>query len=133
MIEDVLKPIARGRWTSTPPQRLFMAKMDASETAKRTSILTELPGVFAQDVEVSLDDDMLTIRAESRSESNAEGPGKRDYRLTERDYGGVLRSFRLPFSPDLKQVDAILQNGLDCHRWCRVFSPAGVTLNGVSR
>jgi HSP20 family protein len=113
MFEDALTALARAPWASAPPlQRLTMARMEASETDKEVSIVTELPGVSPQDVEVSLDDDVLTIRAESRSESTAEGPGKRDYHLMERDYGRVLRSFRLPFSPDPKQVEAILENGL---------------------
>jgi HSP20 family molecular chaperone IbpA len=68
MFEDVLTAIARAPWTSTPLQRLSVAKMEASETDKGISILTELPGVFAQDVEVSLDDDVLTIRAGSRKQ-----------------------------------------------------------------
>jgi HSP20 family protein len=112
MFEDMLTAITRAPWTSAPLQGLPMAKMEASETDKEVSIVTELPGVSPEDVEVSLDDDVLTIRAESRSESNTEEAGKRDYHLMERDYGRVLRAFRLPFSPDPKQVDAILQNGL---------------------
>jgi HSP20 family protein len=112
MFEDMLTALTRAPWTSAPPQRLSIPKMEASETDKEISIVTELPGVSPQDIEVSLDDDVLTIRAESRSESTAEGPGKRDFHLMERDYGSVMRSFRLPFSPDPQQVDAILQDGL---------------------
>jgi HSP20 family protein len=112
MFEDLLTAVARAPWTSAPVQRLSMAKMEASETDKEISIITELPGVSPQDVEVSLDDDVLTIRAESKSESTAEPAGRRDYHLMERDYGRMVRSFRLPFSPDPKQVDAVLQNGL---------------------
>ena len=112
MIEDLLMAIARAPWTSSPLQKLSMAKTEASETDKEVSIVTELPGVSARDVEVSLDDDILTIRAEMKSERAAEPAGKRDYHLLERDYGRVLHSIRLPFSADPKQVEAILQNGL---------------------
>lgn len=111
MFEDVLTVIARAPWTSSALQKLSMAT-EASETDKEVSIVTELPGVSARDVEVSLDDDVLTIRAEIKSESAAEPAAKRDYHLMERDYGRVLRSIRLPFSPDPKQLEAILQNGL---------------------
>jgi hypothetical protein len=63
-----------------------------------------------EDLEVSLDDDVLRIRAESKSESTAEPARKRDHHFMERDYGRVVRSFRLPFSSDPKQVEVMLQD-----------------------
>jgi HSP20 family protein len=101
VFEDIFSAIARAPWANGVPQGLTTARVQVGETDKDISIITELPGLSEQDVEVLLDDDLLTVRAEKKSES-ASG----------REYGVFLRSFRLPFSPDPAQVDAVLENGL---------------------
>jgi HSP20 family protein len=63
MFEDMLTAVARFPWTRIAPQLLTAAKTEVSETDKEISIVTELPGVSQQGVEVSIDDDVLTIRA----------------------------------------------------------------------
>lgn len=112
IFEDTLAAMTRFPWTASALPLLRMAKMEASETDKEVSIVTELPGVSAQDVDISLDGDLLTIRAEIKAGSTTEPDGKRDYHIVEREYGKVLRTFRLPFSPDPTQLEATLQNGL---------------------
>ena len=112
MFEDTLTAITRLPWTAISPPKLAMARTEVSETDKDISIVAELPGVSQQDVDVSLDDDVLTIRAETRDESTSDGDGQRDYSVMEREYGRIVRSFRLPFSPDPNQVDAQRRNGL---------------------
>jgi HSP20 family protein len=101
VFEDIFSAIARAPWANGVPQALTTARVQVGETDKDISIITELPGLSEQDVEVLLDDDLLTVRAEKKSESSSG-----------REYGVFLRSFRLPFSPDPAQVDAVLENGL---------------------
>jgi len=62
MFEDMLTAITRFPWVAMPPEALAAAKIEVSETDKEISIVAELPGVSQQDLEVSLDDDVLTIR-----------------------------------------------------------------------
>jgi HSP20 family protein len=112
MFEDMLTAITRIPWIAMPPEALAAAKIEVSETDGEISIVAELPGVSQQDVEVSLDDDVLTIRAETRGESTSEPDKQRQYSVTEREYGRIVRALRLPFSPDPNQVDAQLQDGL---------------------
>jgi HSP20 family protein len=112
MFEDMLTAITRFPWVAMPPEARATTKTEVSETDKEISIVAELPGVSQQDLEVSLDDDVLTIRAETRGESTSETDKQRHYSVTEREYGRIVRAFRLPFSPDPNQVDAQLQNGL---------------------
>jgi HSP20 family protein len=112
MFEDMLTAITRLPFAALSPPPLAMARTEVSETDKDISIVAELPGVSSQDVEVSLDDDVLTIRAETRAERDSENGGQRDYSVTEREYGRIVRAFRLPFSPDPNQVEAQLQDGL---------------------
>ncbi len=85
------------------------AQMNVSETAKEIRITAELPGVTEQDIDVSLDDDVLTIRGEKKFERRDE---KETYHFVERSYGTFQRSLRLPFSVDPEQVRANFENGV---------------------
>jgi HSP20 family protein len=79
------------------------------ETDKEFRISVELPGVSEDEVEVDLDDDVLTIRAEKKEEREVE---KADQHLTERIYGVFQRTLRLPFSVDPETVEARMENGV---------------------
>jgi hypothetical protein len=81
-----------------------MTKTEVSETDEDVSIVVELPGVSPQDVDVSLDDDVLTIRAQI-SQGTAGTDKRRDYSLMERDYGCAVRAFRLRRPPTVTPRD----------------------------
>jgi HSP20 family protein len=87
MFEDMLTAITRLPWTTLSPPKLARARTEVSETDQEVSIVAELPGVSSGDVEVSLDDDVLTIRAETREEGGSEAGAQRDYSVVEREYG----------------------------------------------
>jgi HSP20 family protein len=84
-------------------------RVDVRETENDFRITVELPGVAEEDVEVDMDDDLLTIRAEKKEEREVE---KADQHLTERLYGVFQRSLRLPFAADPETVQARMQNGV---------------------
>ncbi len=85
------------------------ASVNVSETEKELRIMAELPGVAEQDIDVSLDDDVLTIRGEKRFERKDE---KEAFHFVECSYGTFQRSLRLPFQVDPKQVQAHFENGV---------------------
>lgn len=90
------------------PQAAVVA-MDCSEDEKSYIITAELPGARREDVQIDLQDDMLTIRGEKKSERE----GKTDHRRwTERTYGSFSRSFRLPSNAVADRVDASFSNGV---------------------
>jgi HSP20 family molecular chaperone IbpA len=62
VLEDMLMTLTLGPWANRSPQRIPLAGTEVSATDEEVSIVAELPGVAAQDVEVSRDDDVLTIR-----------------------------------------------------------------------
>lgn len=75
----------------------------------KVTITAELPGVEEKDIEVSADDDMLTISGEKKSEVEAkEGETYR----SERSYGKFSRSVSLPFNIDPDKVDARFDKGV---------------------
>ena len=84
-------------------------RMNVSETDKEIEVTAELPGVEEKNIDVNLVGDMLTIKAEKKSE---EETTEADYHLVERSYGKFERSMRLPCEVEAKKVDAKFKNGV---------------------
>jgi HSP20 family protein len=91
------------------PGGFVNARMNVSETDKEIRVTVELPGVSENDIDVSLDDDLLTIRGEKRIENRDE---TENFHFVERSFGSFQRSLRLPFSVDPEKVQADFQNGV---------------------
>jgi HSP20 family protein len=72
-------------------------------------ILAELPGVKPEDVKLSLENNLLTIRGEKKQQ--AEERTERVHRY-ERSYGVFERSFALPSTVDPDKISASFQNGI---------------------
>jgi HSP20 family protein len=88
---------------------LLTPHMDVSETENEVRVCAELPGVSEKDVEVTLNDDVLTIRGEKKSERKEE---KENYHFSERSFGAFQRAIRLPFPADADKVKASFENGV---------------------
>ncbi len=84
-------------------------RVDVSESEREIQIVTELPGLTQEDVDVSVSDDILTLKGETR-ESREEK--EKQYHLTERSYGRFERSFQLPETVDRERISASFENGL---------------------
>ena len=85
------------------------ASMNVSEAENEIRVTAELPGVTEQDIDVTLDDDVLTIRGEKKFERKDE---KENFHFVERSYGTFQRPLRLPFPVDPEQVKASFENGV---------------------
>lgn len=72
-------------------------------------IKAELPGMEEKDVEVSLRNDVLTIRGEKKAENEVK---QEDYYFSERAYGSFLRRLSLPSNVDAKKIEADFENGV---------------------
>ncbi|ACG79963.1 heat shock protein Hsp20 (plasmid) [Phenylobacterium zucineum HLK1] len=94
---------------STPST--FNASMDVAETDKEVRVCVELPGVDEKDIDVTLDNDLLTIRGEKKFEQE-KGDEKTNYHFVERGYGRFQRSLRLPFQANPDEVKASYNNGV---------------------
>ena len=70
-------------------------------------VSAELPGMDEKDVEVLVDDDVLTIRGEKKAETE-----DKDRRFSERYYGRFERVIPLPFPVDEDKAEASFQNGV---------------------
>lgn len=87
-------------------------QIEVSETDKEIQVTAELPGIDPSEVEVSLNDDVLTIRGEKQHQQEADQEQGRDYHLTERSYGTFARFLRLPFHADPGKVQASFKDGV---------------------
>ena len=87
----------------------FAPRSDASALDDFYEINVELPGVKAEDVDVSIDGDNLVVRGEKKSERKETG---RTYFFSEREYGSFQRTFRLPPDADGEKIDAQYSDGL---------------------
>lgn len=83
--------------------------VDISEDEKEYLIKAELPEVKKENVKVSVQDDVLTIAGERKSEKEEKG---KKYHRIERAYGSFLRSFTLPEDADGAKVSAAFKDGV---------------------
>ena len=83
--------------------------VEVSETDEVLEVKASLPGVKPEEVDVSVANDVLTIKA-SHEEKTEET--KRDYYRREIRYGSFHRSLALPVSVDSEKAEATFENGI---------------------
>ncbi len=83
--------------------------VDIKEEDGRYVIHADVPGVKADDIDITLEKGVLTIQGNRAMESNEERQG---YRRVERYRGQFARHFALPDTADSDKVDAKLKDGV---------------------
>ena len=81
---------------------------DMYEEKGKLVVKTELPGINEKDLEVTLEENMLTIKAEKKEEVAEDAT----HHARERYYGKYVRSISLPFHVDGDKVSATFENGI---------------------
>ena len=82
-------------------------KVEISETAGDIKVTAEIPGIEEKDLEILLDDDVLTLRGEKRAESE-----DKERRFSERYYGRFERRIPLGYEVEPDKIDARFKNGV---------------------
>ena len=100
---------AFGDTQAASPAGAFSPALDVQETEDGFTLHIELPGVSADDVEVSLEENVLTIAGE-RAFYPEEEPD--EFRRIERHFGRFHRSVRLPDRVDADRVEAGYRDGM---------------------
>ncbi len=83
--------------------------VDILETENDIVLRVDLPGVNPKDVDISVQNNTLTLKGERKFESDVK---EDNFRRVERVYGSFMRSFALPQSVDADKVDAEYRNGV---------------------
>ena len=98
-----------GRGVGWEVSRLPSPKVDITETPSALVIAAELPGMTENDIDVTLNDNVLTIRGEKKEEKEEKDTNRH---LVERSYGSFQRAFQLPPGYDAEQVQAAFDKGV---------------------
>lgn len=88
--------------------RAFEAPAEVLESEQGLSLAVDLPGVADSDLQVTMEHNVLTVRAARRA-ATAEGGARR---MSERAYGSVTRTFRLPAWADVGKAEARFDRGV---------------------
>ena len=88
---------------------LWAPAVDIIDEKDHIRVRADLPGMKKEEIEVSVDNDTLTIRGEKREEKEIK---EKDYVRSERYYGAFHRSFTLPAGVDPQKVNAGYKDGV---------------------
>ncbi len=89
--------------------RDWVPAVDVSESADEIVVHMDVPGIVADDIDISLTGRMLTVKGERIQDH---GEKKRNYHRTERWFGPFLRSVEIPADVDPDQVKANYNGGV---------------------
>lgn len=93
----------------SPLGDMVSPRIEVAETDNAIEVTAELPGLSEKEIDVSLDDGVLTIKGEKRAEKEEK---KKNYYLSERHYGAFHRAFRLPENADEQDIKARFDKGV---------------------
>ncbi len=107
---DEMERIASGFWESWRPTPTVMApRTDIYEDREGLVVKAELPGIRKEDIDISLEGDMLNIRADKKEEDL---PEDTTYYSCERCFGSFHRHISLPFVVSSEQISATYGDGV---------------------
>lgn len=87
----------------------FRPSMDVVKTDGKLVLTVELPGIAADNVDVSLDGDILTIKGEKTDERDI---SESDHFVHERSFGSFLRRMTMPDGVTPDEIEAGFENGV---------------------
>jgi HSP20 family protein len=109
-IDRLFEEFARGPLTGTGQAQVnLVPSIDVSETDNEIVVSAEMPGLERGDVEISIEDDILTIRGEKSVEQEQDD---KNYHVSERAYGVFYRALQLPPGVDPSKIQATMSNGV---------------------
>lgn len=110
-IDRIFEDFTRGGFfpprTETAGARL--PRVNLSETEAALEVEVELPGIDEKDVDLTITDDQLRVKAERKEEHEEK---KKDYHLVERSFGAFERVIALPFAVDPDKAKASFVKGV---------------------
>ncbi len=90
---------------------MFSPSLDLSETDDEIEVRLDLPGFKPEEIDVDLNQDVLTVSGEHSEEKEEKEDGRRYHRI-ERRMGSFRRSVSLPASVQEDKVDASFRDGV---------------------
>ena len=94
---------------TTETKSVMVPKLDVAELKDKFQVKAELPGMDEKEIELSLDDGLLTISGEKKAETEEKDKG---HYLKECSYGNFSRSIRLPDNIADDKIEAKFKKGV---------------------
>lgn len=111
-LPDRIRQMLEGTLAMEPAEPMgWVPAMDIVEKDNLLLLTAELPGLEEKDVEINLEDGVLTISGEKQAERK-EADKEADFYLWERRFGSFRRSFTLPRNVDAEKITAEFRNGV---------------------
>ena len=113
-LQDRVNRILRESFIPQSPEEAlttsnFAPPVDVYEDEHNITLKVEVPGIDEKDINVSIENNTLTVRGERRFEKDEK---EENYHRVERMYGSFTRSFTLPNTLDPEQVSANYEKGV---------------------
>ena len=105
LFDDFFRGLGLVPWQSAE----FVFPLDLYETEESVVVKAPLPGVRPEDVDISITDDILTIKGEARSEEEVK---RENYHRRELRYGSFCRSVPLPTPVEQGKAEAVFAQGI---------------------
>lgn len=87
----------------------WIPAVDIAEHENEYLVKLELPGVNKDDVKITMQNNILSVRGEKKKEKDSKGS---DYHRVERSYGAFQRTFTLPSTVKADKIDASYSDGI---------------------
>jgi HSP20 family protein len=87
----------------------WVPSVDIKEETDKFVLLADLPGVKPEEIDVSMENGVLTIKGEKRTEAKTEKEG---YKRVERTFGSFYRRFSLPDTANSDAISAVSKHGV---------------------
>jgi len=111
-IDDLMKKL----WVGFPFHNLekdtdirWSPRLDVSETENAIQVIADLPGIEKKDISVSLQNNLLTIKGERKTEKETK---EKRFHTVERSSGSFYRAMRLPVEIQKDRIEASFKDGV---------------------
>jgi HSP20 family protein len=101
--------LAEMKWDDLPALGEWRPSMDISETKDSLVAKVEVPGMEQKDIQISLQENLLTIKGEKKQEKEEK---EETYFRMERTYGAFARTLPHPAPVETGKVTATFKNGI---------------------
>ncbi len=109
LLTQLQRELERGAAEGSTATAEWAPAVDIKEETDRFLIHADIPGVKPEDIDVSMEDGVLTIKGEKKTEAKTE---KKGYKRVERTYGSFYRRFSLPDTANPETISAVSKHGV---------------------
>ncbi|MBA2483259.1 MAG: Hsp20/alpha crystallin family protein [Nitrosomonas sp.] len=109
LLNQLQRELERGTAEGSTATAEWAPAVDIKEEADKFVLHADIPGVKPEEIDISMDGDVLTIKGEKKTEATTE---KEHFKRVERTYGSFYRRFSLPDTANPDEIAAVSRNGV---------------------